>query len=275
MKEHALYISFAESTVEVYSKAPEVIKAIRQRYKFMLTLESDKIIKRIAIQRHESGYHIAGDLQSKPEDASFDKVLECLEFELVQNLIETQPQFLFLHSGAVASSGKAVVITGVSGRGKSTLVSHLCKQGWEYLSDEIVPIDLSSDKILPFPRMVYVRRNIEGRAMTPALLRDKSIKSLYIPNTLCQTPVTIGAVVLPVYNPEGQTTLKSCSPSVAVKELLINCVNFSVHQAKAFHYLCKLVEQVPLFRLPYYNAEYAINLLQEETENLWGTSPDM
>ena len=48
---------------------------------------------------------------------------------------------LLLHAGAVARGDDVVVIAGASGRGKSTLTAALVRDGFDYLTDELVAID--------------------------------------------------------------------------------------------------------------------------------------
>ncbi|HHT9112060.1 MAG TPA: hypothetical protein ACFYD0_01945 [Candidatus Wunengus sp. YC65] len=79
-------------------------------------------------------------------------VMMCVRDSLYLHLKE----YLFLHAGALAKNNKAVLLPGPSGSGKSTLTLGLLNYGYQYLTDEVVVIDLSDLRVLPFQRPVYI-----------------------------------------------------------------------------------------------------------------------
>jgi hypothetical protein len=62
-----------------------------------------------------------------------------------------------LHAGAVVREGRATVVAGTSGQGKTTLVLGLVARGLGLLSDELALIEPSTSRILPYRRSVHVR----------------------------------------------------------------------------------------------------------------------
>jgi hypothetical protein len=62
-----------------------------------------------------------------------------------------------IHAGAVEIGGRAVVMSGPSGRGKSTLTLGLLREGAGWLTDELALIAADAPAILPFPRGLHVR----------------------------------------------------------------------------------------------------------------------
>jgi hypothetical protein len=62
-----------------------------------------------------------------------------------------------LHAGAVVRAGRATVVAGTSGQGKTTLVLGLVARGLGLLSDELALIEPSTSRILPYRRSVHVR----------------------------------------------------------------------------------------------------------------------
>lgn len=59
---------------------------------------------------------------------------------------------VLLHAGAVEFDGRVVVVTGESGRGKSTLTAALVRAGGAYLTDELVIIDPEDLWVRPYPK---------------------------------------------------------------------------------------------------------------------------
>jgi Coenzyme PQQ synthesis protein D (PqqD) len=62
---------------------------------------------------------------------------------------------LLVHGGAVERDGRVVVITGASGRGKSTLTAALVQRGFGYLTDEIVVIGRGG-QVEPYPKALEI-----------------------------------------------------------------------------------------------------------------------
>ena len=58
-----------------------------------------------------------------------------------------QRKVLPLHGSAVIIDNKAYAIVGESGAGKSTLASAFLKKGYQFLSDDVIPVTLSKDGI--------------------------------------------------------------------------------------------------------------------------------
>ena len=64
---------------------------------------------------------------------------------------------LILHASAVEKDGKVLVMTGASGSGKSTLSAMLGNNGWRFLGDEFVLLDLVSGEAVPYPRLISLK----------------------------------------------------------------------------------------------------------------------
>lgn len=107
----------------------------------------------IAVVRTPSGGHrvlvddVAAGEVVDPQDA-----VELVVSHLNQLAVAHTAGRLLLHAGAVERAGRAVVIVGPSGRGKSTLTAALVLAGFAYLTDEVAAIDPSSGWIDPFPK---------------------------------------------------------------------------------------------------------------------------
>jgi hypothetical protein len=78
-----------------------------------------------------------------------------------------------IHAGAVVYRGKAIVMPGPSGSGKSRLVQELLRQGAEYCSDEYAILD-AHGCVHPYPRALMIRRGSEEQH--PVLASDLHAK---------------------------------------------------------------------------------------------------
>ena len=59
----------------------------------------------------------------------------------------------------MARDGKALLIVGASGCGKSTTAIGLCRRGWSYLSDDTIPLDMDAHCTYAFLRTPWFRRS--------------------------------------------------------------------------------------------------------------------
>lgn len=85
---------------------------------------------------------------SEPAEQAVLGVLRHLNEYVLHDSVGT----IRLHAGAVARDGRALVLVGESGKGKSTLTASLVRRGWDYLSDEVAVIHPETRMVLPFAK---------------------------------------------------------------------------------------------------------------------------
>lgn len=69
---------------------------------------------------------------------------------------------LAIHAGVVGLNGRAILIAGRSGRGKTTLVLGLLRRGLDLLSDELALVAVDDRTMLAYPRGLHVRPTALG-----------------------------------------------------------------------------------------------------------------
>ena len=74
---------------------------------------------------------------------------------ILRSLFDNLQDFLVLHAGVVASDGRGLILAGVPGTGKTTMVMELLKRGFSFFSDDFCPIHKESRLVYPFPRSVW------------------------------------------------------------------------------------------------------------------------
>ena len=167
---------------------------------------------------------------------------------------------LLFHAGAVVHRGRAVVVAGGSGRGKSTLVAALVQSGAGYLTDELVVVDPVNHEVRPFPKSL----DLDARSRTllglPAGESEAQEwdKRPVDPSTLGRVagPAPFGLLVL--LDPPGgegdsqpgDVDPRPLSATEALTGLLPNTVNETWALPGAFESLAALCASVPAVRLP-------------------------
>jgi hypothetical protein len=114
-----------------------------------------------------------------------------------------------LHAGVVAFGGRAVLLPGASGTGKTTLVTALLESGAAYYSDELAFLD-DEGRVHPYPRHLVVRDS-QGRGRSVAARG---------PRPMTASPV--GLILGLRYEPEGAWRVDAITQSEATLLLLSN-----------------------------------------------------
>jgi hypothetical protein len=162
---------------------------------------------------------------------------------------------LRFHAGAVERDGQVVVITGDSGRGKSTLTAALVQRGWAYLTDELAAVDPASLDVATFPKPIDLdlgsRRLLgldgDGR-------REPGAKRPVTPTELGSVSTGGRLALLVVLDDEieaGSDTGADASPEVrAVLDLIGVTFGPTFEDELALDQLADLAGRVPILRLP-------------------------
>jgi len=89
------------------------------------------------------------------------------EMDLYEQVLARAEAAWILHAAALAVNGKALVLCGASGAGKTTLTLALAARGLRLLTEELVSID-SAGTVRGLPRPMHVPANSPQRARVPA-----------------------------------------------------------------------------------------------------------
>jgi len=141
---------------------------------------------------------------------SHAQALDVLESELQLSVARLARPEVFVHAGVVAVEGRAILIPGRSGAGKTTLVRALVEAGGTYYSDEYAVLD-GQGRVHPYARRPSVRVR-GGKERHP------------IPRGRGRGPVPVGLVVDTRYHAKGRWAPVPLSPGQIVFSLLANTV---------------------------------------------------
>lgn len=89
-----------------------------------------------------------------PDD--YDLIYE-FEKDMTERLQLLRSDLFFVHGAALSLVDRCVVIPGQSGSGKSSLAWCLSESGFEYLSDELAPIDPEARAVEPYPHALCLK----------------------------------------------------------------------------------------------------------------------
>ena len=160
----------------------------------------------------------------------------------VKLLLDARPDLLWIHAGVVSSAGRAIVLAGPSGNGKSTMVSEFLERGWHYLSDEIAPIHPSSAAVLPFLLSPYKRVSSALYLPQEDMSGLDKVSVEVRQDALIRAPQRIDALYFLSYSHAAATTkITSCPPAAAVIEVLRNSLSLCESRETEIGAICNLV----------------------------------
>lgn len=147
--------------------------------------------------------------QLTAEGFRLSRLLHTLDVAIRAQIGLLTPDRVFVHAGVVVWQGRAIVIPGASGTGKTTLVAALVRAGATYYSDEYAVLD-AAGKVHPYARPLSIRQGEHRRVRTSVA----SAESL--------GPATVGIVVSCGYQRDASWHVRELSQGAGVQLLFAN-----------------------------------------------------
>lgn len=255
-----LYIEFDGQQLTVRTDVPEMCESFAHAYSAMLVAAPTASLGRLDFLRSGTGYNVRG-LRDTDYAAPLRYLFESVHGEVLFHFISSRQDLMWIHAGGVEQAGKALLFAGPSGNGKSTLVTMLCERGWRFLSDDIAPIRMNADEVLPFPQTPR-RRIHPGHLLRPeeiGLIRRESV--VIDAGQIRRSPTAIGGIVFPAFREGATAALTRVTPGDAALKLIRDCTNFADHKGAAVSRSVEMARTIPIYGLIYSNGRDAAALL--------------
>lgn len=191
-----------------------------------------------------------------------DVLFPHFESSVFNVVIESLPQYCFLHASGVIKQNMGFIFPSVPMSGKTSLVIALASgYGFKYVSDDLIPIEPSSHLMKPFPTGLCIR---EGTVSLFEDLRKVCLKEKYIkfkgenrwyllPKNIepaeNNEPYEINYIIFPQYDPYKRPHLTCISKSSALIRLIKSMFNFHIYREKCLDFLTKIVNKSHCYSL--------------------------
>ena len=183
-------------------------------------------------------------------------------------------QYLMIHSAVAERHGRAVIMPGVPGAGKSTLCAALINRSWRLFSDELALLSNDADMLTPLARPVALKNesiDVIGRFApdaqfgTVAYDTAKGTVSHLRPPLDSVRRVDEHArpswIIFPRYKAGAECRLDATSKGKALMKIAENSFNYSLMAEKGFDILTALVDSCDCYELSYSRLDDAIAVL--------------
>ncbi|MFU2013702.1 aldolase [Peribacillus butanolivorans] len=197
-------------------------------------------------------------------------------------IILLQKKVIPLHGSAVNINGKAYAFVGDSGAGKSTLAAAFLKEGFQLLSDDILPISLSKENI-PFITPTYPQQKLWQESLQAFGIEKKEYQPLFERETKFAVPVTssfsnkplpLSTVFELVKTEHGEVTLQKINQLERFRTLFCHTYrNFLVPRLglMEWHFMesVNILNKIHMYQLHRPNTGFTVNhLVSQIFENI-------
>jgi hypothetical protein len=256
-------VSVASDTPAVLCRVDETYAAFRQPLG-----DADGDVLAFELRRQDDGFLVSSpdERTTHPDEHSallslFDRMVKALLARLAARGLDA------IHAGAVVHRGRAAIVAGTSGQGKTTLTLGLVGRGAQLLSDEFAIVDRTAGaaRIVPYRRSLHVRPGTPELVPALSFVHDLPRHTLgggiewsvepalierALPGCLGQA-APLGHVLLldgrPA--PEREPTIAAIPAAMATMELLKGTYSASLGFAGALRRLSAALDGVTCARL--------------------------
>jgi hypothetical protein len=262
-------------TFRITSPSPEVAHAVDLVYGEMrIDGDASRHALEIEIRKSADGPPAAHEIlfagERVFEASRTGDLLHQLDNELTIALEHAVPQLYFVHAAALADAGRATLLVGDSGAGKSTTAYALAASGMDYLSDELAPIDPRTGDVHPYPRAICLKRDPPAPLTLPSChLRTEW--TLHVPakslaSRVSTRPVPLGRVIFVRYSPEhSRAVLESISRGEAAVRFYKGALNQLAHPSLGLDDTLSLIQRAECFTLLAAGVEETVQAVRDRS----------
>lgn len=185
-------------------------------------------------------------------------------------------EYLKLHAAVVAKQGRATMMPGIPGAGKSTLCAALGLSGWRVLSDEHALVPPGTAQVVPLYRPVSLKN--ESIHIIKAFAKDAvfgpqsgdthkgivaHLKADLAPDSHDPAPLPVKTMVFPRYSAAEPQQLTRRSQTRSFILAAFHSFNYSLLGPAGFNAMQTLIDAVDCYDLVYNDLEWAIRTMDQ------------
>jgi len=200
-----------------------------------------------------SGGFIVEDETGSHSTDALDELIYRIDKAITIALQLERPELFFLHAAAVSVNGRVVALPAFPGTGKSTFTLALLENGHEYLSDELVPVDLRNLTVEPYPHALCLKSPPPAPYALPHgtvhVNRRLHLPVESLPATTRREPLPLKAIAFPRRDATRFRGLRPVTAASATASLMAHLLNGLAHQHCGLDAAIALSRAVPCFEL--------------------------
>lgn len=193
------------------------------------------------------------------------------EKELTLALEKARADLFFIHGAVLHRNGKTIGLIAPSGNGKSTTAWALLHHGFDYLSDELIPVELETMTVMPYPHALCVKKDPPAPYSLPdgALRLGWTIQvpTRTLPAPVHKTPVQLTHLLFVRYDPAASApSLTPVPTGQAALHIYTNGLNQLAHQNGGLPAAARIAERTQAFNLVTADLEASAKFVIEQLD---------
>ncbi len=270
-----LLVSFGGHTLKVVSDSPQIASAMQNHLRHCSTREhpgeqADLIAVFHVIASNASMFTASVDGSDLSPNLGYDLTLQTLMTELISRLVAVCERGLVIHAAALAHDGDAVILSGRTSSGKSSLAARLTADGLQYMTDEVIEMPLAGQegRVNGLTRSIFLKRGSSfiWRNCLPPIDSLQFLRfaddaawvdpQFFHPNPPVST-ATPRLLVFPCYVPDSPLRAEKLTTAETLFRILQNLTNARNLPRHGMDGAAQLARQVTAYTLAYSNLESA------------------
>lgn len=193
------------------------------------------------------------------------------EKELTIALEKQRSDLFFIHGAVLHRHGKTIGLIAPSGSGKSTTAWALLHHGFAYLSDELIPVDLETMQVVPYPHALCVKKDPPAPYILPeGTLRlgwTIQVPTRALPAPVHKTPVQLTHLLFVRYDPTASAPRLTPVPTgQAALHIYTNGLNQLAHQNGGLPAAARIAERTQASNLVTADLEASAKFVIEQLD---------
>lgn len=160
-----LLIEFDNRQLRFQTNVRDVISNMTSTFRHMIVPAMTEGAGELSLVRDGDGWVIESAESGRFTGIALEDLMPTVKDEVRLQFMRSRPDLLWMHAGAVERDGGALLLSGKSGQGKSTMATYLVDHGWRYMTDDVAPVRMETDAVIPFlqaPLRQQSRRSRSG-----------------------------------------------------------------------------------------------------------------
>ena len=190
--------------------------------------------------------------------------------DILYDHTQVEDQFFGLHAGAVARGEKGYIFAAPTTAGKTTLTTYLVQQGFSYVTDDCVLINMDTYQITPYPKPVHLRDGgfavLAQMGLVPPKIEhcchEEVEQYIYTPEDQAAGQLEIGALFF-IERTEKINQVMPLSPLDAMQMLMKGPIAHRKVDSRYLRFLAELSKR-RCKRLQYSSLEYVKAWIEED-----------
>jgi hypothetical protein len=228
-----LNVVFGNHQVIVKTTAPRLERAVRRLFHGLIGRETGaETVDVLTAEEAGDGVSVRSSQARGGEARPLTAAVQRLKRTVLLRFMEARRDLIWLHAGAAARNGTAVLVAGPSGGGKSTTIADLCRSGWTHVSDDLTPYDPDTGRVVPLPVTIAYRQPGEKQSLEEG---PSGLPKTHVDleaGRLQDAPVRPEAVFFPAFEADRPAGVEEQAAPEAAVSLVESCQNASRHRER-------------------------------------------